>query len=127
LNQRFVAASSCTYKKPFAYPDSIVVGLRVVKLGTSSVQYQVGFFPTADANGGGDVAQCPATAPALAADDVKRVGGAIGSVGDASEEDGEEAAAAAAAFGTFVHVYVDSNGRPTDIDPRIRTVLEQLT
>lgn len=40
----FVVNSSCNYRKPIAYPDSIEAGLRVIKLGNSSVTYGVGIF-----------------------------------------------------------------------------------
>ena len=36
------------------------------------------------------------------------------------------AAAAAAAVGTFVHVYVDADGRPTPICETVRGVLDSL-
>lgn len=40
----FVVNSSCNYRKPIAYPDRIEAGLRVNKLGNSSVTYGVGIF-----------------------------------------------------------------------------------
>ncbi len=40
----FVVNSSCQYRKPIAYPDKIEAGLRVNKLGNSSVTYGVGIF-----------------------------------------------------------------------------------
>jgi acyl-CoA thioester hydrolase len=36
--------SQCTYKAPFAFPDVIHAGLRVAKLGNSSVRYELGIF-----------------------------------------------------------------------------------
>ena len=36
--------SGCQYRKPIAYPDRIEAGLRVNKLGNSSVTYGVGIF-----------------------------------------------------------------------------------
>lgn len=36
--------SLCRYHRSFAYPDVIEAGLRVGKLGTSSVRYEVGLF-----------------------------------------------------------------------------------
>ena len=41
---RFVAASSCRYYEPLSYPTDIDVGLRVDKVGTSSVSYSLGLF-----------------------------------------------------------------------------------
>lgn len=40
----FVVSSSCDYFAPIAYPEIIEVGLRVAKLGNSSVQYQLAIF-----------------------------------------------------------------------------------
>ena len=42
--RRFVASSSCRYLQPLAYPQSVLIGLGVSKLGRSSVQYQIGIF-----------------------------------------------------------------------------------
>eukprot|EP00591_Stephanopyxis_turris_P007402 CAMPEP_0195507478 /NCGR_PEP_ID=MMETSP0794_2-20130614/917_1 /TAXON_ID=515487 /ORGANISM="Stephanopyxis turris, Strain CCMP 815" /LENGTH=150 /DNA_ID=CAMNT_0040634171 /DNA_START=70 /DNA_END=522 /DNA_ORIENTATION=+ len=41
---RFVVENGIKYTKPISYPTEIEVGLRVVKLGTSSVTYDVGIF-----------------------------------------------------------------------------------
>ena len=50
-----VAGTSCDYFAPAAFPDDITAGLRVTKLGTSSVTYEIGLFknnePTAIAQG----------------------------------------------------------------------------
>ena len=40
----FVVASSCQYRSPISFPDSIEAALRVDKLGKSSVQYGVAIF-----------------------------------------------------------------------------------
>lgn len=40
----FVIETRCTYFTSLAYPDPIEVGLKVVKLGTSSVTYEVAIF-----------------------------------------------------------------------------------
>jgi acyl-CoA thioester hydrolase len=34
----------CRFKKPIAYPEAIEAGLRVGKLGNSSVRYEIGIF-----------------------------------------------------------------------------------
>ncbi len=39
-----VVESHCNYRQAIAYPDVIVCGLRVGKLGNSSVRYEVGIF-----------------------------------------------------------------------------------
>lgn len=40
----FVVSSSCDYFASIAFPERIEVGLRVGKLGNSSVQYELGIF-----------------------------------------------------------------------------------
>lgn len=39
-----VAESGCRYRAQIAYPDDVTVGLRVDKLGNSSVRYGLGIF-----------------------------------------------------------------------------------
>ncbi len=36
--------SGCRYRKPIAFPDGIAAGIRVAKLGRSSVRYEIGLF-----------------------------------------------------------------------------------
>ena len=36
--------SRCTYRKAIAFPDDVDAGLRVAKLGRSSVTYEIGIF-----------------------------------------------------------------------------------
>lgn len=40
----FVVESQCRYLKPLAYPEPITAGLRVGKLGNSSVRYELALF-----------------------------------------------------------------------------------
>ncbi|MFG3452308.1 acyl-CoA thioesterase [Stutzerimonas stutzeri] len=40
----FVVSSSCDYFAPIAFPETIDVGLRVARLGQSSVQYELAIF-----------------------------------------------------------------------------------
>lgn len=40
----FVVNSGCEYHAPISYPDPIEAGLRVEKLGNSSVRYGIGIF-----------------------------------------------------------------------------------
>jgi len=40
----YVVETSCRFRKPLAFPDAIDVGLRVARLGTSSVSYDIGIF-----------------------------------------------------------------------------------
>lgn len=39
-----VVETGCRYAAPLAYPQDIEAGIRVAKLGTSSVRYEVGIF-----------------------------------------------------------------------------------
>ena len=43
-----VVESGCKYIKPAAFPDIIDCGVRVTKLGRSSVRYEVGMFSKDD-------------------------------------------------------------------------------
>ena len=40
----FVAETACRYYRPMAFPDLVHAGIRVTRLGTSSVRYEVGLF-----------------------------------------------------------------------------------
>ncbi|QIL91046.1 acyl-CoA thioesterase [Microbulbifer sp. SH-1] len=40
----FVVNSNCDYRAPLAYPQQLEAGIRVEKLGNSSVVYRVGIF-----------------------------------------------------------------------------------
>lgn len=41
--------SQCTFKQSLAFPDSVDAGLRVAKLGNSSVTYEIGLFRSGSA------------------------------------------------------------------------------
>lgn len=41
---RFVAESGCRYLRPIAYPADVDVGLRLQRLGSSSIKYDIGIF-----------------------------------------------------------------------------------
>jgi len=43
-----VVETQCQYFKSIAYPDVVHVGIRVAKLGTSSVRYEIGLFANDD-------------------------------------------------------------------------------
>lgn len=45
----FVVSSSCNYRQPIAFPERIEAGLRVERLGNSSVQYGIGIFREGEA------------------------------------------------------------------------------
>jgi acyl-CoA thioester hydrolase len=40
----FVVETACQYFAPIAFPDMVSAGLRVAKLGNSSVRYEIGIF-----------------------------------------------------------------------------------
>jgi acyl-CoA thioester hydrolase len=40
----FVVDSGCSYFSPVAFPDTVHVGIRVAKLGNSSVKYEIGIY-----------------------------------------------------------------------------------
>jgi acyl-CoA thioester hydrolase len=44
----YVVESTCRFRKPLTFPETIDVGLRVVKLGTTSVTYEIGIFRQGD-------------------------------------------------------------------------------
>jgi len=43
-----VVETHCEYFKPIAFPDVVHAGIRVAKLGTSSVRYEIGLFANED-------------------------------------------------------------------------------
>ncbi len=45
-----VVNSGCTYKKPVAYPQTLEAGLRVDRLGSSSVEYGLAIFAEGEQN-----------------------------------------------------------------------------
>lgn len=45
----YCVESGCTYRRSFAFPEPVEAGLRVAKLGRSSVRYEVGLFGTGEA------------------------------------------------------------------------------
>ena len=40
----YVVETQCTYRKSLTFPEAVDAGMRVVKLGTSSVTYEIGIF-----------------------------------------------------------------------------------
>ncbi len=44
----YVVESSCRFRKPLTFPETIDAGLRVAKLGTTSVTYEIGIFRQGD-------------------------------------------------------------------------------
>lgn len=96
---RVVAENSMTYIRPVKFPDSVDVGLRVVRLSEKSVTYDVGLFVVAE-----DVV-----------DETMEHGRPNGDCVDSL-----------AARGKFVHVYVNEQGRPIPMEEAVRTALSEL-
>jgi acyl-CoA thioester hydrolase len=44
----FVVETSCSYERPIAFPDRVTAGIRVARIGTSSVRYEIGIFRNDD-------------------------------------------------------------------------------
>jgi acyl-CoA thioester hydrolase len=44
----YVVETTCRFRKPLTFPDTIDAGLRIVKLGISSVSYEIGLFRQGD-------------------------------------------------------------------------------
>lgn len=40
-----VVETQCNYFAPLAFPEPVVAGIRVARIGSSSVRYEVGLFP----------------------------------------------------------------------------------
>ena len=49
-----VAETGCRYLAPITYPDLVTVGIRVARLGRSSVRYAVGIFREAEDSASAD-------------------------------------------------------------------------
>jgi acyl-CoA thioester hydrolase len=43
-----VVETGCRYAKPISFPETVTAGLRVARLGNSSVRYEVGLFRAGD-------------------------------------------------------------------------------
>jgi acyl-CoA thioester hydrolase len=54
----YVVETQCIYRKPLSFPEAIDAGMRVVKLGTSSVIYEIGIFRRGEDGRGGDGPLC---------------------------------------------------------------------
>ncbi|MCA1326077.1 acyl-CoA thioesterase [Herbaspirillum sp. alder98] len=44
----FVVETGCTYFGPVAFPDTVSIGFRVIKIGNSSVRYQLALYRNED-------------------------------------------------------------------------------
>ncbi|MEL7372634.1 MAG: thioesterase family protein [Myxococcota bacterium] len=50
----YVVESSCRYERPLSFPDVIDAGLRVARIGNSSVQYELALFRQGEASSSAD-------------------------------------------------------------------------
>ncbi|KAF8937275.1 HotDog domain-containing protein [Dissophora ornata] len=133
-----VAESGCQYFSSLSFPDMIEARLAVVKLGRSSVVYQVGIFKklspadlaSGDGHHGPQVMTMPGSSP-LSVGVFSKAGTAVSdpvketdvkNVFHASQIRGD-----VAATGHFCHVFVDKvSRRPVPIPEKIREGLELL-
>lgn len=44
----FVIETACNYFRPLAFPDAVAAGIRVARIGKTSVRYEVGLFRNDD-------------------------------------------------------------------------------
>jgi len=44
----YAVSTACTFRKPLAFPETIDVGMRIARLGNSSVTYEIAIFRQAD-------------------------------------------------------------------------------
>ncbi|MBI5861409.1 MAG: thioesterase family protein [Rugosibacter sp.] len=44
----FVVETACSYFRPLAFPDAVAAGIRVARIGNSSIRYEVGLFRNDD-------------------------------------------------------------------------------
>lgn len=44
----FVVETSCSYFRPLAFPDVVTAGIRITRIGNSSIRYEVGLFRNDD-------------------------------------------------------------------------------
>lgn len=42
--QTILVANSCQYKKPVVYPDTLLIGVRVKQLGTTSISFEKAYY-----------------------------------------------------------------------------------
>ncbi|WAP53754.1 acyl-CoA thioesterase [Streptomyces sp. S465] len=100
-----VVESGCRFFSEVGFPDDVLVGLNVARLGNSSVTYALGLFSLP-----------------------RRPGTGAGSGIDAdADTDADADAPTLAALGNWVHVYVDAKTRrPTPIPASVRAALTSL-
>ncbi|KAG0069043.1 hypothetical protein BGZ93_001716 [Podila epicladia] len=117
-----VAESGCQYFNSVSFPDMIEARLAVVKLGRSSVVYQVGIFKKQSEESSSSSSSLPKAAGTHVASSKGGVGRFLVPEASAGLARGD-----AAASGHFCHVFVDKTSRrPVPIPASIRVGLEKL-
>jgi acyl-CoA thioester hydrolase len=135
-----VAESGCQYFNSVSFPDMIEARLAVIKLGRSSVVYQVGIFkklaPSSDDSNNGSTTRASKTTRSAASSSAvgvfSRAATAVSGPVLTAEEIKHEFPTSqllgdVAATGHFCHVFVDKvSRRPVPIPTKIRAGLELL-
>ncbi|KAG0051404.1 hypothetical protein BGZ83_003790 [Gryganskiella cystojenkinii] len=123
-----VAESGCQYFSSLSFPDMIEARLAVIKLGRSSVVYQVGIFKKLGKDSPtGSVRPGTGSGSSVGVFSKAASSVATGEVLDASQFEKSQVQGDAAATGHFCHVFVNNaSRRPVPIPQRIRAGLEQL-
>ncbi|XP_071481588.1 uncharacterized protein [Diadema antillarum] len=112
----FMVSTKCTYKQPLNYPEAILAGLAVTKMGNSSVTYTVGVF--AENTGQGEMTAEPDKEPSIRGNIMES--SEVAHFG--SHQD------IASAVGQCVHVFVDLKGdqRPVSIPHAARHHFQKI-
>ncbi len=93
-----VAESGCTFYGELGFPQPVTVGMRVARLGTSSVTYELGVF-----------------------------GGGLDDPDPSADPSGDPATETVAAAGHWVHVYIDrTTRRATPMPLAVRRALQGM-
>ncbi|KAF9583724.1 hypothetical protein BGW38_008758 [Lunasporangiospora selenospora] len=125
-----VAESGCQYFSSVSFPDMIEARLAVVKLGRSSVVYQVGIFKKLSAEVASElklVRSSSASAGVFSGTDSAGHNPSLVVDSSPSSFHPSQIQADAAASGHFCHVFVDKiSRRPVPIPNKIREGLERL-
>ncbi len=100
----YCVESKCTFFSSVAFPQTVLCALRVSKMGTTSVRYEVGIFRTDEDDAGADGQT------------------------NGDENGGAMDGAPAAAVGYFVHVFVDrKSNKPVPIPSKMQDALRSLS
>jgi len=106
----FMVTNKCQFFAPSKYPDIYLIGMKIPKIGKTSMSYQLGMFPMIDANAN---ISANLTHGYFAEE--------LGQLGDSFEN-------LASCVGDSVHVFVNpqQNNNPTPIPNEWRTTLQKL-